>query len=61
MFKLVVIDGLYNVEYNGVIIDTFYRLSDAEDFIVISKYEMDHAYDNFGSEFDNQVEVLHSL
>jgi hypothetical protein len=61
MFDIVVIDGLYNVTANGVIVDTFVSLADAEDHIVVLRYEMDHAYDNFGSEFDDQVEVLHTL
>ena len=61
MFDIVVIDGLYNVTANGVIVDTFVSLQDAEDCIVLLKYEMDHAYDYLGSEFDDQVEVLHTL
>jgi hypothetical protein len=61
MFDIVIIDGLYNVTANGVIVDTFVSLADAEDHIVVLRYEMDHAYDNFGSEFDDQVEVLHTL
>ena len=52
MFELVNIDGLWNVVYNGTIVDTFVSLQDAEDCIVVLKYEMDHAYDNLGSEFD---------
>ncbi len=52
MFKIVMIDGLYNVEYNGSIIDTFYSLADAEDFIVMTKYEMDIAWSDIGCEFD---------
>ena len=61
MFDIVVIDGLYNVTANGVIVDTFVSLQDAEDCIVVLRYEMDHAYDNYGSEFDDQVEVLHTI
>ena len=61
MFDIVVIDGLYNVTANGVIVDTFVSLQDAEDCIVVLKYEMDHAYENLGSEFDDQVEVLHTI
>ena len=61
MFELVNIDGLWNVVYNGTIVDTFVSLQDAEDCIVVLKYEMDHAYENLGSEFDDQVEVLHTL
>ena len=61
MFDIVIIDGLYNVTANGVIVDTFVSLADAEDHIVVLRYEMDHAYDNFGSEFDDQVEVLHTI
>ena len=57
MFRLVQIDGLWNVEYNGTIIDTFVFKEEAEDHIVILQYEMDHAYDNFGSEFDEVVEA----
>ena len=52
MFELVNIDGLWNVVYNGTIVDTFVSLRDAEDCIVLLKYEMDHAWDNFGMEFD---------
>ena len=52
MIKLVKIDDLWNIEYNGIIVDTFVSYSEAEDQAIILKYEMDHAYDNFGSEFD---------
>ena len=57
MFRLVQIDGLWNVEYNGTIIDTFVFREEAEDHIVILQYEMDHAWDNIGSEFDEVFEV----
>ena len=57
MFTLVQIDGLWNVEYNGTIIDTFVFREEAEDHIVILRYEMDHAWDNFGSEWDEVVEA----
>lgn len=56
MFDIVIVDGLYNVTFNGVIVDTFYSLADAEDHLVILKYEMDHAYDNLGTEFDYQFD-----
>ena len=52
MFELVKIDGLWNVVYNGTIVDTFVFREEAEDHIVILQYEMDHAWDNFGTEFD---------
>jgi hypothetical protein len=55
MFEIVMVDGLYNVTVNGVIVDTFVSLADAEDHIVLLKYELDHAYDDFGSEFDTEV------
>ena len=52
MFELVNIDGLWNVVYNGTIVDTFVFRQEAEDHIVVLRYEMDHAYDNLGCEFD---------
>ena len=55
MIKIVDIDGLWNIEYNGIIIDTFVFREEAEDHIVILQYEMDHAWDNFGSEFDEVI------
>ena len=61
MFELVKIDGLWNVVYNGTIIDTFVFRQEAEDHIVVLRYEMDHAYDNLGCEFDDKVEVLHTI
>jgi len=64
MFKIVEIDGLWNIEYNGIIIDTFVSYSRAEDEIIMLQYELDHVFDNFGSEFDGQVDqvgVLHTL
>ena len=57
MFDIVMIDGLYNVTANGVIVDTFVSLQDAEDHIVVLKYEMDHAYDNLGCEYDEMMEI----
>lgn len=55
MFELVQIDGLWNVVYNGTIVDTFVFRDEAEDHIVVLRYEMDHAWDNFGMEFDEVV------
>ena len=52
MFELVKIDGLWNVVYNGVVVDTFVFRDEAEDHIVVLRYEMDHAYDNYGCEYD---------
>jgi acyl CoA:acetate/3-ketoacid CoA transferase len=52
MFDIVMVDGLYNVTVNGVIVDTFYSLADAEDHIVTLRYEYDEAFANIGSEFD---------
>lgn len=52
MFDIVMIDGLYNVTANGVIVDTFYSLADAEDHIVMIRYEYDHAFGDIGCEFD---------
>ena len=53
MIKITEIDGLWNIEYNGIIIDTFVFREDAEDSALVLKFELDHAWDNLGCEFDN--------
>ena len=55
MFNLVQIDGLWNIEYNGIIIDTFVSYDEAEDAVLILRYELDTAFENIGSEFDGTL------
>lgn len=56
MINIVNIDGLWNLEYNGSIIDTFVFYSEAEDAAILLKYELDHAWDDIGSEFDGVID-----
>jgi len=52
MYRIVMIDGLYNVEYNGTIVETFYSRTDAEDYIASLIWERDQAFQDVGCEFD---------
>jgi hypothetical protein len=58
MIYIVNIDGLWNIEYNGIIIDTFVFYSEAEDAAILLKYELDHAWDDIGSEFDGVIDSV---
>jgi hypothetical protein len=58
MINIVNIDGLWNIEYNGTIIDTFVFYSEAEDHVLVLKYELDHAWDYIGSEFDGVIDEI---
>jgi len=58
MIQIVEIDGLWNIELNGIIVDTFVSYSEAEDAAIILKYELDHAWDNFGCEFDGVIDEV---
>ena len=55
MIKITEIDGLWNIEYNGIIIDTFVSYDEAEDAVLILRYELDTAFENIGSEFDGTL------
>ena len=55
MIQIVEIDGLWNIELNGIIVDTFVSYSEAEDNALVLKFELDHAWDDIGSEFDEVI------
>ena len=52
MFDIVLNDGVYDVIVSGNVVDSFYTLTDAQDYISCLKWERDNAFSEYGSEFD---------
>ena len=57
MFDIVLNDGVYDVLVSGSVVDSFYTLTDAQDYISCLKWERDHAFDDYGSEWDVGVDI----
>jgi len=58
MFDIVYNDGaerVYDVIFSGNVVDSFYALEDAQDYIACMKWERDNAFNDYGSEFDIEV------
>ena len=58
MFDIVLNDGLYDVIVSGSLVESFYTLADAQDYISCLKWERDHAFDDYGSEFDFDIDFV---
>lgn len=52
LFEIVERDGLYQVLVGGEIDETFYSLTDAQDYLVCLMHERDLAFADVGVEFD---------
>jgi len=45
-------DGLYDVTCGGVVVETFYSYTDAQDYVASMIWERDQAFSDVGCEFD---------
>lgn len=45
-------DGLYDVVVGGVVVETFWSLTDAQDYLASMIWERDVAFQDVGVEFD---------
>lgn len=52
MYRIEETDGLYDVVVGGVVVETFYSVTDAQDYMAGLIWERDIAFDTVGVEFD---------
>ena len=52
MYRIEETDGLYDVVVGGSVVETFYSVTDAQDYIVSLMWERDQAFSDIGCEFD---------
>ena len=45
-------DGLYDVTLDGMVIESFYSVTDAQDYVASLIWERDNAFADIGCEFD---------
>jgi hypothetical protein len=55
MFDIVSNDGVFDVIFSGNVVESFYTVTDAQDYIACMKWERDNAFSEYGSEFDIEV------
>jgi len=57
MFDIVSNDGVYDVIFSGNVVESFYALADAQDYIACMKWERDNAFNDYGSEWDVGADI----
>ena len=52
LYRIAETDGLYDVVVGGQVVETFYSLADAQDYLASVVWERDQAFGEVGCEFD---------